>query len=101
MAAGKARRESPAYPEKIAFGSRCRHRDGHGINPDRERYGTPSQVAPLLDQIDAWIGSITADGTYDGALTYDTVAARAGDIPVLIPPHVIAVLSTAAGLHPS
>jgi hypothetical protein len=28
--------------------------------------GDPSQVAPLLDQIDAEIASVTADGAYDG-----------------------------------
>lgn len=63
--------------------------------------GDPSQMAPLLDQVDAGIASVTADGAYDGAPTYDTVPARAGDIPVIIPPHVTAVLSAAADHHPS
>ncbi len=63
--------------------------------------GDPSQVAPLLDQIDAGIGSVTFDGAYDGAPTYDAVAARAGSIPVIIPPHVTAVLSATAAHHPS
>ncbi len=30
----------------------------------------PSQVAPLLDQVDDPIGRVTADGAYDGAPTY-------------------------------
>lgn len=63
--------------------------------------GDPSQVAPLLDRIDAEIGSVTADGAYDGAPTYNAVAARAGNIPVIIPPHVTAVLSDAAEHRPS
>ena len=63
--------------------------------------GDPSQVAPLLEQVDAGIGSVTADGAYDGAPTYDAVAAHAGDIPVIIPPHVTAVPGTAADHHPS
>jgi transposase len=63
--------------------------------------GDPSQVAPLLDQIDAGIGRVTADGAYDGAPTYDTIRARAGDIPVVIPPHVTAVLSENATTSPS
>ena len=63
--------------------------------------GDPSQVAPLLDQIDAGICCVTFDGAYDGAPTYDTVAARAGNIPVIIPPHVTAVLSATADHHPS
>jgi hypothetical protein len=34
----------------------------------------PSQVAPLLDQIDGQIVRVTADGAYDGAPTYQTIA---------------------------
>ncbi len=58
-------------------------------------------MEPLLDQDDAGIASVTADGAYDGMPTYDTVAARAGDIAVIIPPHITAVLSAAADHHPS
>ncbi len=36
-----------------------------------------------------------------GAPTYDVVAARAGSIPVIIPPDVTAVLSATAAHHPS
>lgn len=63
--------------------------------------GDPSQVGPLLEQIDAKIGSATADGAYDGAPTYATIAAHAGDIPVIIPPHVTAVLSENAATSPT
>ena len=63
--------------------------------------GDPSQVAPLLEQVDAGIGSITADGAYDGAPTYDAVAAHAGAIPVIIPPHGTAVPGAAADHYPS
>lgn len=56
--------------------------------------GDPSQVTPLLDQIESKIGSVTADG----APTYAAIAARAGAIPVIIPPHVTAVLSDDAAL---
>ena len=52
----------------------------------------PSQVAPLLDQIDGLIRRVTADGAYDGAPTYGTIAAR-GDIEIVIPPRSTAVLS--------
>jgi len=34
----------------------------------------PSQVAPLLDQIDGPIIWVTADGAYNGAPTYQTIA---------------------------
>lgn len=63
--------------------------------------GDPSQDAALLDQADARIGSVTADGAYDGAPTYDAVAAHAGDIPVIIPPHVTAVPGASATHHTS
>ena len=63
--------------------------------------GDSSQVAPLLDQVDAQIVSVTADGAYDGAPTYHTVAAHGEDIAVIIPPHVTAVLSDDAELNPS
>jgi hypothetical protein len=59
--------------------------------------GDASQVAPLLDQIDATIASVTADGAYDGMPTYEVVAAHGEDIRVIIPPHVTAVLGDEAG----
>ena len=63
--------------------------------------GDPSQVAPLLDQIEATISSVTADGAYDGMPTYEVVAAHGEDIRVIIPPHVTAVLSDKPGHNPS
>jgi transposase len=58
-------------------------------------------VAPLLDQIDATIASVTADGAYDGMPTYDVVAGYGEDIRVIIPPHVTSVLSVGAEYKPS
>jgi hypothetical protein len=46
----------------------------------------PSQVAPLLDQIDNPNGQVTADGAYDGAPTYQTIAQHGDRIEVVIPP---------------
>ena len=63
--------------------------------------GDPSQVAPLLDQVDVHIGSVTANCAYDGVPTYDAVAAHGQDIAVVIPPPVTAVLSEHAELNPS
>ena len=51
----------------------------------------PSQVAPLLDQIGASIVRVTADGAYDGAPTYQTIATHGDDIEVVIPPRATAV----------
>jgi len=57
----------------------------------------PSQVGSLLDQIDGGIAKVTADGAYDGAPTYETVAARDEDIEVAIPPRSTAVPSGEQG----
>src|SRR5271167_4522455 len=51
----------------------------------------PSQVGPLLDQIDEPIGQVTADGAYDGSPTYQTIAAHSDGIEVVIPPRSTAV----------
>jgi Transposase DDE domain len=53
----------------------------------------PSQVGPLLDQIDDPIMQVTADGAYDGAPTYQTIAAHGDEIEVAIPPRSTAVPS--------
>ena len=50
----------------------------------------PSQVGPLLDQIEHEIGQVTADGAYDGEPTYETIAQHDPLIDVVIPPRVTA-----------
>jgi Transposase DDE domain len=57
----------------------------------------PSQVAPLLDQIDVGIAKVTADGAYDGAPTYATIVAHGNDIEVVIPPRSTAVINDEQG----
>lgn len=58
--------------------------------------GDSSQVKPLLAMVEEEIASVTADGAYDGAPTYEAVAAIADDIEAIIPPRVSAVLNSAA-----
>jgi hypothetical protein len=53
----------------------------------------PSQVAPLLDQVDDPIGQVTADGAYDGVPTYQTIAAHGDGIEVVIPPRSTSIPS--------
>ena len=67
----------------------------------RNDVGDPSQVAPLLDQIEATTASVTADGAYNGMPTYEVVAGHGEDVRVIIPPHVTAVLSAEAAHNPS
>jgi hypothetical protein len=54
-------------------------------------------VAPLLDQIDNQIGQVTADGAYDGAHTYETIAAHGEEIEAVIPPRSTVVASDGPG----
>jgi hypothetical protein len=49
----------------------------------------------LLDQIDAEVASMTADGAYVGEAVYDAVAERHPEAVVIIPPRTTAVPSEA------
>src|SRR3978361_473024 len=53
----------------------------------------PSQVGPLLDQIDDPIVRVTADGAYEGVPTYQTIAPHGDGIEVMIPSRATAVPS--------
>jgi hypothetical protein len=53
--------------------------------------GDVSEIPDLLDQIDADIASMTADGAYDGEAVYDAVAERHPSATVIIPPRVTSV----------
>jgi hypothetical protein len=55
--------------------------------------GDVSELPGLLDQIDAEVASLTADGAYDGNAVYDAVADRHSGADVIIPPRATAVLS--------
>ena len=53
--------------------------------------GDVSEIPALLDQIDAEVASLTADGAYDGVAVYDAVAERHPEASVIIPPRSTAV----------
>jgi hypothetical protein len=57
----------------------------------------PSQVSPLLSQIDGEIDQFTADGAYDGKPTYRSVLQHSATASVVIPPRSTAVESGSAG----
>ncbi len=65
--------------------------------------GDASQVGPLLEQIPGPLGSVMADGAYDGEPVYRAVAERQPDppVPVIIPPRSTAVPSQTAGSEPT
>ncbi len=50
-----------------------------------------SEMPALLDQIDAKIASMAADGAYDGEAVYDAVAKRHPEAAMIIPPRATAV----------
>jgi transposase len=53
--------------------------------------GDVSEIPHLLDQIDAEVASLTADGAYDGEAVYDAVAARHPGAAVIVPPRATSV----------
>jgi hypothetical protein len=53
--------------------------------------GDVSELSGLLDQIDADVASLTADGAYDGETVYDAVADRYPEAEIIIPPRATAV----------
>jgi len=53
--------------------------------------GDLSELSGLLDQIDADVTSLTADGAYDGETVYDAVADRYPEAEIIIPPRATAV----------
>jgi transposase len=55
--------------------------------------GDVSELPELLDQIDADIASLPADGAYDGEAVYDAVAERHPEASVIIPPRATAIPS--------
>jgi transposase len=63
--------------------------------------GDASLVGPLLSQISGPIASVTADGAYDGAPVYRTIAERDPAAEVIIPPRSTAVPSDTAETAPT
>lgn len=63
--------------------------------------GDASLVGPLLDQIKRPIGTVLADGAYDGEPVYRAVAAHTPDAEVIIAPRSTAVPSETATGAPS
>ena len=68
--------------DRAAGGASCTS----GLTPDD--VGDVSAVPELLDQIEADVASLTADGAYDGAAVYDAVAERHPGASVTTPPTI-------------
>ena len=63
--------------------------------------GDTSLVGPRLDQITRQIGTVLADGAYDGDPVYRAVSAHTPDAAVIIPPRATAVPSDTAASAPT
>ena len=98
--------------EKIGGQARRSWRKLHlAVNPDTgeilaseltsNEEGDASLVRPLLDQIARPIGTVLADGAYDGEPVYRAVAAHSPAAEVIIPPRSTAVPSATTGNAPS
>jgi hypothetical protein len=61
----------------------------HGLTD--QNTDDPSQVEPLLSQIDGEIDQFTADGAYDGKPTYQTILQHSSTANIVIPPRSTAV----------
>jgi hypothetical protein len=90
--------------QKHGICSRQRWRKLHlGVDADTHEIVavelTPDDVDDIvdlpnrLDQIDADVASLAADGAYDGRVVYDAVAERYRKAPVVVPPRVTSVSS--------
>jgi len=53
--------------------------------------GDIAELPDLLDQVDADVESMAADGAYDGQVVYDAVAERHPNAAVIVPPQITAV----------
>ncbi|PWC32750.1 IS5 family transposase [Azospirillum sp. TSO35-2] len=98
--------------EKLGGQARRSWRKLHlAVNPDTgeilaseltsNEEGDASLVRPLLDQIARPIGTVLADGAYDGEPVYRAVAAHSPAAEVIIPPRSTAVPSATTGNAPN
>src|SRR5690349_18967627 len=96
--------EGERLDQKHGIRSRRRWRKLHlGVDADTheivaveltpEDVGDVPEIPELLDQIDANLASMTADGPYDGEAVYDAVAERHPEATVIIPPRATAIPS--------
>jgi hypothetical protein len=60
-----------------------------------------SQMGPLLDQLEAPLGSFTGDGAYDQDSLYRAVTEWDPDALVIVPPRATAALSETAATKPT
>src|SRR3954447_14496735 len=60
-----------------------------------------AELGPLLDQVEAPLAAVVADGAYDQDRVYDDVAEHSAEAAVVVPPRSTAVLSASAETDPT
>jgi hypothetical protein len=60
-----------------------------------------AELGALLDQVDAPLAAVVADGAYDQDRVYDDVAEHSAEAAVVVPPRSTAVLSASAETDPT
>jgi hypothetical protein len=82
---------SPRRWRKLHLGVDAGRHEIVAVELTPDDIGDVSELPGLLDQIDAEVTSLTADGAYDGNAVYDAVADRHPGAAVIIPPRATAV----------
>jgi Transposase DDE domain len=82
---------SPRRWRKLHLGVDAETHEIVAVELTPDDVGDVSELPGLLDQIDADVASVTADGAYDGEAVYDAVTDRHPDAGVIIPPRATAV----------
>jgi len=84
---------SPCRWRKLYLGVGADTHEIAAVELTPDDVGDVSELSGLLDQIDADVASLTADGAYDGDAVYDAMADRYPNAEVIIPPRATAVLN--------
>jgi hypothetical protein len=84
---------SPRRWRKLHLGMNADTHEIVAVELTPDDVGDVSEIPRLLDQIEADVDSMAADGAYDGEAVYNAVAERHPDAAVIIPPRMTAVAS--------
>src|ERR1700722_6558504 len=76
---------------KLHLGVDANTREIVAVELTPDDVGDVAELPNLLDQIDADVASLTADGAYDGQVVYDAVAEPHPKASVIVPPRITAV----------
>ena len=94
MAGSETWFRSPRRWRKLHLGVDADTHEVLAVELTPDDVGDVSELVGLLDQIATRVGSVIADGAYDGETVYDAVADRHPEADIIIPPRATAIPST-------